>query len=96
MKIKENVINKLDQSRYGIKRLKFGDLYDSIDECINELKEIPDDIITNKLKGYEYLLSFKSVLLAGKKLSDKQITQIKRLASEIARGYYIYNSQKNQ
>lgn len=96
MKIKENVISKLDQSRYGIKRLKFNELYDSIEECISELKEMPDNIINNKLKGYEYLLSFKKAILDGRTLSDKQITQLKRLAPEVARGYYIYTVEKSK
>ena len=96
MKIKENVISKLDQSRYGIKKLKFNELYDSIEECINELKETPDNIIINKLKGYEYLLSFKKYILDGGTLTDKQITQLKRLAPEVARGYYIYIVEKNK
>lgn len=90
MKLKENVIVRLDMSRNGTKKLKFEEVYDSIDDCIKELSITPDNIIKTNLKGYEYLLSFKKQLLKGKNLSEKQITQLKRLAPEIARGYYIF------
>ena len=94
MKIKEDVILRLDMSRSGIKPLKFSDLYGSIDECIHELKNTSDNIIEKKLKGYEYLLSFKKYIENGKELTEKQIVQLKRLAPEIARGYYLEEQKK--
>ena len=89
MKIKESIIAKLDMSRGGIKKLKFEEIYDNVEECIKELLSIPDSIIKTKLKGYEYLISFKRQILEGKNLSEKQIIQLKRLAPEVARGYYL-------
>lgn len=78
MKIKESVITRLDMSRHGIKKLKFEEIYDNIEECIKELISIPDNTIKTKLKGYEYLISFKKQVLEGKSLSEKQIIQLKK------------------
>lgn len=89
MKIKESIIARLDMSRSGIKKLKFEEMYDNVEECIKELLSIPDNTIKTKLKGYEYLISFKRQILEGKNLSEKQIIQLKRLAPEVARGYYL-------
>lgn len=93
MKLTGYVILRLDRSRNGLQKLKFEELYNSIDECINELIHTSDTIIRKNLKGYEFLLSFKNQILNGKTLSEKQIVQIKRLAPEIARGYYIENNR---
>lgn len=90
MKLKENVIARLDMSRNGIKKLKFEEIYDSVDDCVNELSMIPDSIIKTKLKGCEYLISFKKQVLEGRNLSKKQIIQLKRLAPEVARGCYLF------
>lgn len=94
MKLTGDIILMLDRSRQGFQKLKFEELYNSIDECINELINTSDKVIRKNLKGYEFLLSFKNQLLSGKTLSEKQIVQIKRLAPEIARGYYIENKFK--
>lgn len=91
MKIKENVMCKLDSNRNGFNKLRFDDLYDSVEECIGELINTDDKIIENKCRGYVYMLSFKKQLKQGKTLSDKQITQLKRISAEIARGYYLQN-----
>lgn len=95
MKIKENVITKLDMSRNGVKKLTFKEMYDNVEECIDELLSIPDETIKKKLKGYEYLISFKKQILEGKNLSEKQIIQLKRLAPEVARGYYLVFKDNN-
>lgn len=91
MKIKENIIMRLDQSRYGYESIKFEEIYDSVDECINDLKQITNSTIEKKLKGYSFLLGFKRTILMGRELTDKQIIQLKRLSSEVARGYYLDN-----
>lgn len=94
MKIKENVLTILDKSRHGFRQLHFSDLYDSVEECIEELKQISDATIRTELQGIEYIESLKKQLLSGKELTSKQIIQLKRLAPEIARGYYIDGARK--
>lgn len=70
------------------KALKWTDIYDNEEELINDLKSIKIyyNICNNTqiTKGYNYLLSFQKQLSQGKKLSDKQVTQLKRLAWSIA------------
>ena len=93
MKIKENVIATLGKSRHGIKPLKFSDIYDYVEECVNELKQISEENILKNLKGQDFLLGFKRALNSNKELSGKQTVQLKRLANEIARGYYLEHTK---
>ena len=69
---------------------KWSDLYNSINDLIEDLKEI--DINSNKfksLKGQNYIKSFQRQLATGKILSEKQIIMLKRLAKQIAKYYII-------
>lgn len=72
-----------------MKKLKFTDMFDSVEEACEVLKTLPDSIIERRLKGIAYLHSFKQTLLDGKELSDKQITQLKRVSKQIMKGYLL-------
>ena len=61
-----------------LKKKTFKDLYNSIYEAIEDLKSIEEKCIQN-----EYLISFRKQLLDGKNLSNKQITQLKRLSKHL-------------
>lgn len=72
------------------KKYKWTDVYSSEEEMLVDLKEVDIDIgeyMVNWLypvyKGYEFIHSFARQLQAGKVLSPKQITQCKRLATQI-------------
>lgn len=67
----------------------WNELYNSIDDLINDLKGI--NINSNKfqwIKGQDYIKSFQKQIIAGKTLSEKQIEMLKRISKQIAK-YYI-------
>lgn len=69
---------------------KWSDLYNSIEDLIEDLKGI--DVNSNKfrwIRGQEYIKSFQRQIVTGKILSEKQITMLKRLAKQIAKYYII-------
>lgn len=72
--------------------MKFEQIFDSMEEAENILKNLDTNLIKQRLNGVDYLLSFKTVLSKGEDLSSKQKTQLKRLAKQIAKGYIL---QKN-
>lgn len=86
-------MKNITAAQLQLTNMKFEDIFDNIEESHEALKIIDDKIINNRLKGYEFLNSFKKQLLSGKKLSDKQNIQIKRLCKEIAKGYLIQIKQ---
>jgi hypothetical protein len=73
--------------------IKWLDIYSNESELIKDLKEIiiPDDInvIYNLYKGHAYIHSFSKQLKMNKPLSDKQLTQAKRIALEIKKAHSI-------
>lgn len=84
---------KIRSSRAGIKSCRWNEIYDTESELIRDLfseKVLTDEetTILYACKGYEYIKSFRKYYRQNGNLTDKQITQLKRLASEIA--YHIY------
>ncbi len=67
--------------------MKWTELYKTEDELINDMLKTKSDPKTepyNQLvKGYEYIESFKRYYKANGKLTDRQLTQLKRLAGSI-------------
>ena len=70
-----------DLIAYG-KRIKWDSIYDSEEELVSDLL-LSEKYQERYTKGYGYLESFKKQVLAGKTLSEKQMTQLKRLAPEV-------------
>ena len=95
--ITEELKNKINSSRAGLKKCKWNEIYDSEDELIKDLfseKVLTDEdtSLTYKMcKGYEFIKSFRKYYKKNGKLTEKQIIQLKRLASEIA--YHVYFEQ---
>lgn len=84
---------KIRSSRAGLEKCKWNDIYDTESELIKDMfsKKVltdEDTTILHACKGYEYIKSFRRHYNQNGKLTEKQITQLKRLASEIA--YHIY------
>jgi hypothetical protein len=77
---------------------KFESFYNSIDEMLYELKHVyvpknNEEIqIVGIYKGFNYIHGFAKQLRQGKNLSEKQITQCKKLAVEIKKAYLIRKS----
>lgn len=91
--IDESLKFKIQASRAGIKRCKWSDIYDTPEELIRDM--FSDKILTDEdtdtlhvCKGYEYIKSFRKYYEKNGMLTERQVTQLKRLAGEIA--YHIY------
>ena len=93
--ITEALKSKIYASRAGLKKCKWNEIYDTEDELIKDLfnnKILTDEdvnVSSYKIcKGYEYIKSFRIYYKKNGTLTEKQMTQLKRLASEMA--YHIY------
>lgn len=90
--ITEELKNNLMKSRCGLKKVSWNSIYDSEDELLKDLfheKIIVENAPHHKLcRGYEYIKGFRNYYKKNGCLSEKQMAQLKRLASEIA--YQIY------
>ena len=75
-------------------KCKWDEIYDTEQELINDLfsEKILTDEDTNfqyKIcKGYDFIKGFRKYYKKNGTLTEKQLTQLKRLASEIA--YHVY------
>lgn len=94
--VTENLLFELKKSHHGInnKPCKWNDIFDTEQELIKALfsKKVytdEDNVPMHKwCKGYVYVKGFRKYYSKHGKLTDKQMTQLKRLAGEIA--YHIY------
>ena len=92
--ITEELKFTIHSSRAGIKKCKWNEIYDTENELIKDL--FSEKVLTNEdtnlqykiCKGYEYIKSFRKYYQKKGTLTEKQLTQLKRLASEIA--YHVY------
>lgn len=79
---------KLKQSNAGIKTVKWCEIYDGEEELIEAMfdkKVIVENAPLHKMcRGYEYIKSFRRYYEKNNYLTPKQMTQLKRLASQIA------------
>lgn len=90
--IDDNMRSRLWYSRQGLKPMKWDEIYDSEKELINDMLSIdasPSQPAHKIVRGYEYILSFQKRILSGQELTEKQMTQLKRLAVNIAFKKYI-------
>ena len=94
--ITKELIFELEKSHAGIntKSVKWNSIFDNENELIEAL--FNEKVYTNEdkvsmikwCKGYEYIKSFRNYYRKNGTLTDAQMKQLKRLASEIA--YRIY------
>lgn len=81
-------------SRMNTKPVKWDSIFDTEAELLqalfHEKVKTPDDKVPmfKWCKGYEYIKGFRKYYKKHGKLTEKQMVQLKRLASEIA--YHIY------
>ena len=72
--------------------VKWTDLYDSEEELLNDMMRTysdPDTAYHWKLvKGYGYIDSFKKYYTKNGKLTEKQMTQLKRMAKDVYRNVH--------
>ena len=85
---------KINSSIAGLKKCKWDEIYDTEDELIKDLfsEKVLTDEDTNLqykiCKGYDFIKGFRKYYQKNGTLTEKQLTQLKRLASEIA--YHVY------
>ena len=86
--------SKIYSSRAEMQSCKWDDIYDTEEELIKDLfseKVLTDEDTHNMYKlckGYEYIKGFRKYYKKNGTLTEKQMTQLKRLAVEIA--YHVY------
>ena len=79
------------------KSVKWTEVFGSVEEIIATLKAIPFNVnvtYPNPYTGYEYIHSFAKAVQSGKELSEAQIRQTKKLATQIRIAYEIRNEWK--
>lgn len=90
--ISEELKYKLCKSHAGLEKVSWGMIFDTEQELIDAMfhKNVHTEGVPhcNLCRGYEYIRSFKRYYQNHGVLTQKQLTQLKRLASEIA--YHIY------
>ena len=92
--ITEELKFKINSSRTGLSSCKWDEIYDTEEELIDDLfseKVLTDEdtsLMYKVCKGYEFIKSFRKYYKKNGSLTEKQMTQLKRLASEIA--YHVY------
>lgn len=94
--ITKNLLFELEKShsRMNTKSFKWDSIFDTEEELIEAL--FHEKVYTDEDKvpmhkwcgGYEYIKGFRKYYKKNGKLTEKQMVQLKRLASEIA--YHIY------
>lgn len=84
--------SKLIQSNAGLKKVKWNEIFDTEEELVmvmfNEKVIVENASFLNLCRGFEYIKSFKEYYSKNNYLTDRQMTQLKRLASQMA--YQIY------
>ena len=92
--ITEELKFKINSSRAGLSSCKWNEIYDTEEELIKDLfsEKVLTDEDTNLqykiCKGYDFIKGFRKYYQKNGTLTEKQLTQLKRLASEIA--YNVY------
>lgn len=85
---------KLRKSQAGLEKCNWNEIYDTEEELIQDL--FNEKVYTDEdnvpmyrwCKGYEFIKGFRKYYQKNGTLTEKQMTQLKRLASEIA--YRVY------
>lgn len=96
----EDLKFKLMQSHAGLKKVSWNDVYDTEEELVRDL--FNNKIYTDEdkvpmhmwCKGYEFVKGFRKYYEKNDTLTEKQMTQLKRMASEIAFRVYCEGKEK--
>lgn len=77
---------------YELNGFKWNELFQDEEELIESLRQINVNVFTEHYKGVSYIKSFYFTLKRDRELTPNQLTQLKRLASEI---YTYHWNDKN-
>lgn len=99
--INKDLIFKIEAANAGVKSCKWNEIFDTEEELIEAMfneKVIVDPNYPSYMvcKGYEYIKSFREYYKKHGYLTDKQMTQLKRIAVPIAFRVYCFEAHLNK
>ena len=83
----ENEITKVDRMKAFNSKVPYTEYFESEEELIETLKLVIPEKVGEHIQGFGFIRGFAKTVRDGKKLSKKQITQCKRIASQIKLAY---------
>ena len=83
----ENKITEVDRTKALNSKVLYTKYFESEEEMIETLKLVIPERVGEHIKGFGYVRGFAKTVRDGKELSKKQVTQCKRVASQIKLAY---------
>ena len=83
----ENEITKVDRTRVFGSKVPYTEYFESEEELVETLKLIIPERVGEHIKGFGFVRGFAKTVRDGRELSKKQLTQCKRVASQIKLAY---------
>lgn len=83
----ENEITKVDRTKVLNSKVPYTEYFESEEEMIETLKLIIPEKVGQHIQGFAYIKGFSKTVREGKILTEKQVTQCKRVASQIKLAY---------
>ena len=83
----ENKITEVDRTKAFNSKVPYTEYFESEEEMIETLKLVIPERVGEHIKGFGYVRGFAKTVRDGKELSKKQVTQCKRVASQIKLAY---------
>jgi hypothetical protein len=83
----ENEITKVDRTKVLNSKVPYTEYFESEEEMIETLKLVIPEKVGKHIQGFAYIQGFARTVRDGKELSPKQLTQSKRIASQIKLAY---------
>lgn len=83
----ENKITEVDRMKAFNSKVPYTEYFESEEELIETLKLVIPEKVGKHIQGFAYIQGFAKTVRDGKELSKKQITQCKRIASQIKLAY---------
>ena len=83
----ENEITKVDRTKVLNSKVPYTEYFESEEEMIETLKLVIPEKVGKHIQGFAYIQGFAKTVRDGRELSKKQITQCKRIASQIKLAY---------
>lgn len=83
----ENKITEVDRTKVLNSKVPYTEYFDTEEELIETLKLIVPENVGQHINGFAFVKGFAKTVREGKELSPKQLTQSKRIASQIKLAY---------
>ena len=83
----ENKITEVDRTKTLNSKVPYTKYFESEEEMIETLKLVIPERVGEHIKGFGYVRGFAKTVRDGKTLTKKQVTQCKRVASQIKLAY---------